>query len=226
MGTLDKEKANCSWVRNREERKGWKGRGEGREREREIWEEKPKLGRRNGERSKKVEAKMRRIWKCKWESWKMSRMKKDRTIEGRYGRKKTERETGREEREQGVPEVSRGRTGSGSVEAGWGWLSGGGTQRVGQVRRRSLSRVAMPSTSPSDERTCDTTTLLRHSLPLSLPPDCSLLLFILFFFLLGDHHPSACSGLRRALTPSPFSSFSYFYFAYFHPKPPHRHKAF
>lgn len=60
----------------------------------------------------------------------------------------------------------------------------------------------MPSTSPSDERTCDTTTLLRHSLPLSLPPDCSLLLFILFFFLLGDHHPSACSGLRRALTPS------------------------
>lgn len=34
--------------------------GEGREREREIWEEKP-LGRRNGERSKKVEAKMRRI---------------------------------------------------------------------------------------------------------------------------------------------------------------------
>lgn len=80
----------------------------------------------------------------------------------------------------------------------------------------------MPSTSPSDERTCDTTTLLRHSLPLSLPPDCSLLLFILFFFLLGDHHPSACSGLRRALTPSPFSSFSYFYFAYFHPKPlPH-----
>lgn len=30
------------------------------EREREIWEEKP-LGRRNGERSKKVEAKMRRI---------------------------------------------------------------------------------------------------------------------------------------------------------------------
>lgn len=59
MGTLDKEKANCSWVRNGEERKGWKGRGEG-EREREIWEEKP-LGRRNGERSKKVEAKMRRI---------------------------------------------------------------------------------------------------------------------------------------------------------------------
>lgn len=50
----------------------------------------------------------------------------------------------------------------------------------------------------------------------------SLLLFILFFLLLGDHHPSACSGLRRALTPSPFSSFSYFYFAYFHPKPlPH-----
>lgn len=35
--------------------------GGGREREREIWEEKPKLGRRNGERSKKVEAKMRRI---------------------------------------------------------------------------------------------------------------------------------------------------------------------
>lgn len=50
----------------------------------------------------------------------MSRMKKDRTIEGRYGRRKMERETGREEREQGVPEVSRGRTGSGSVEAGWG----------------------------------------------------------------------------------------------------------
>lgn len=36
-------------------------RGGEREREREIWEEKPKLGRRNGERSKKVEAKMRRI---------------------------------------------------------------------------------------------------------------------------------------------------------------------
>lgn len=34
--------------------------GGGRERERKIWEEKP-LGRRNGERSKKVEAKMRRI---------------------------------------------------------------------------------------------------------------------------------------------------------------------
>lgn len=40
----------------------------------------------------------------------MSRMKKDGTIEGRYRRRKMERETGREEREreQGVPEVSRG----------------------------------------------------------------------------------------------------------------------
>lgn len=32
----------------------------------------------------------------------MSRMKKDRTIEGRYGRRKMERETGREERESRV----------------------------------------------------------------------------------------------------------------------------
>lgn len=54
-------------------------------------------------------------------------------------------------------------------------------QRVGQVRRRSLRRVAMPGTSPSDERTCDTTTLLRRSLPLSLPPDWSHPLFILLF---------------------------------------------
>lgn len=74
----------------------------------------------------------------------------------------------------------------------------------------------MPGTSPSDERTCDTTTLLRHSLPLSLPPDWSLPLFILLF--LRDRHPR----LFRAPpcpTPSPFSSFSYFYFAYFHLEP-------
>lgn len=50
---------------------------------------------------------------------------------------------------------------------------GGGTPTGGLVRSRfSLAgvrspRVAMPSTSPSDERTCDTTTLLRHYLYLS-----------------------------------------------------------
>lgn len=44
-----------------------------------------------------------------------------------------------------------------------GWNS---TER-GLARFALRARVAMPSTSPSDERTCDTTTLLRHYLCLS-----------------------------------------------------------
>lgn len=51
----------------------------------------------------------------------MSRIKKDGTIEGRYGRRKMERETGREERERERAGCSRGfQRGSGRVEAGWG----------------------------------------------------------------------------------------------------------
>lgn len=60
---------------------------------------------------------------------------------------------------------AHGREG-GDDSRGWnsptegGWLGSPGVSL-------SPPRVAMPSTSPSDERTCDTTTLLRHYLCLS-----------------------------------------------------------
>lgn len=52
----------------------------------------------------------------------------------------------------------------------------------------------MRSTSPSDERTCDTTTLLRHSLPLSLPPDSPLPLLILHLCLCSSFQVSPCTA--------------------------------
>lgn len=63
-------------------------------------------------------------------------------------------------------EGSRRGGGEGDDSRGWnsptegGWLGSPGVSL-------SPPRVAMPSTSPSDERTCNTTTLLRHYLCLS-----------------------------------------------------------
>ena len=67
--------------------------------------------------------------------------------------------------------------------------SGVGTQGVGtKLRLRVRSRVAIPSTSPSDERTCNTTTLLR----LSRSP---------FFSLLSSNIAFLPSFLKLSLLP-------------------------
>lgn len=95
----------------------------------------------------------------------------------RNGERKWEKQEGGGD--EGVPEVSRGRgrekERSERDREGWQGMPPRGWDSEGWLGSPAYrSRVAMRSTSPSDERMCDTTTLLRHSLPLALPPDCSL----------------------------------------------------